>query len=424
MPTGTVTYGTGTYGEGSPYSAPTTFPTLMVEAAFMSAPFASAPLWSDISGYLRSGRVSRGRSTQLEHVSAGSCQLTLDNRPHPTTGRPFDPLNTLGPFYGYLTPNRRIRVRAQLGFAVYPIFDGYIEDYVQEYEFGDREARCVIPATDAFAMFAALELAADSRPIENAGARINAVLSNSRVGWTGGRVIDTGRSRLLAEELEGLKALEALHEADSTEQGRLFVSAGGDVTFLDRNTLVTNATYTTDQVVFGDNLTGTELPYADISFARPRDAVRNTVTVTNERWGEFRAEDATSRAAYGTRTHDVTVIDAAPRASQQTADNLLRLFKDPQSKVESIVVKPRRTTAAYPDGFFAQVLPIELGWRVGAKRRGSAYTVDQHYSVERIEHQFAPKRWETTFGFGLPQSAEAYFIWGTSLWGSTTRWAW
>lgn len=427
MPTGTTAYGTATFGEGIMATPPTPasvagYPTLAIEIAFTTRPLSTSPVWVDVTAYAREGRVKRGRSSELEAVSAGTLDLTLSN-----ADRRFDPLNPGGPYYGNLLPNKRIRVRATFEAQTYPIFDGFVERYEQSYEFGDHEAVCKLTASDALALFANIGLAADLRPMEGAGARIAAILSNSRVAWpAANRALDTGSSIDVGEQLENVNVIDALHEVDQTEHGRLFVAADGTVTFLDRNRLVTNTTYTTDQVVFGDDATSAEVLYADITFDHSIDLVRNAITVTNEVWGVFTADDTTSQADYGTRTFDVTVIDATPQASQQTADNLLRLFKSPQSRVEKVKVKARRTTASWPTGFFPAVLGLELGWRVGVKRRGSTYTIDQHYAVESIEHEFVAKdrSWTCEFGFGIPQTSDAFWIWGTGLWGSTNRWAW
>lgn len=431
MPYGATPYGTATYGEGIsstptllPPSPTVGFPTLLIEIAFTTTPLSGSPVWVDVTRYARAGTIRRGRSNALELVVPGTLELTFGNM-----DRRFDPFNVGGPYAGNLSPNKRIRVRATFEDVTYPLFDGFIEDYEQSYAFGDREAVCKVTASDALAMFASMGLAAASRSIETAGARIAAVLDNPRVVWPAAmRFLDVGSSKCAAEFFDDtLTALDALHEVDLTEQGRLFVSASGDVVFLDRNTLVTDPTYTSDQVVFGDDLTGAEVPYADIKFDHGRDLIRNAVTVTNPVWGTFTAEDATSQDDYGTRTHDVTVIDAAGVASQQTANNLLRLYKDPQSRVKTLKVKARRTTAGWPTGLFPAVLPLDLGWRVGVKRRGSPdYTIDQHYAVESLTHEFVARdrSWECEFGFGIPQSTEAYWIWGTGQWGSTTRWAW
>ncbi len=432
MPTGTTGYGAvATYGEGVtttatpslPPSPTGGFPTFAIEIAFTTRPLATTPVWVDVTAYARAGVVHRGRSSDLDLVSAGTLDLKLGN-----ADRRFDPLNTGGPYFGNLLPNKRIRVRATFDGVTYPIFDGYIERYEQSYEHGDHDAVCDLTAADALTLFTNMGLATASRPIEGAGARIAAILDNTNVAWPAAqRAIDIGSSIVADENFDPtFTAIDALHEVDFTEQGRLFVSAAGLVTFLDRNRLVTDPTYTSDQIVFGDLFSAGEVPYTDLRFDHSVDLVRNTLTVTNPVWGDFIADDATSQLDYGTRTYDVTVIDAAYQASQQTADNLLRLYKAPQSRVEKVNVAARHVTDSWPTGLYAAVLPLELGWRVGVKRRGSTYTIDQHYAVEQITHEFdaSERTWTCEFGFGIPQTTDAFWIWGTSLWGSTNRWAW
>ena len=60
---------------------------LTVEIGFDSEPFDSSQSFTDISQYVRSINISRGRSNELGQFTAGSCELLLsnsDNRFNPT----------------------------------------------------------------------------------------------------------------------------------------------------------------------------------------------------------------------------------------------------------------------------------------------------------------------------------------------------
>lgn len=74
-------------------------------------------VWTDISAYVKSSSVSRGRDTQLEQVQPGTLSAVLRNN-----DRTFDPSYSQGPYYGYLLPMRRIRQRIVRGG--YAIVDG------------------------------------------------------------------------------------------------------------------------------------------------------------------------------------------------------------------------------------------------------------------------------------------------------------
>lgn len=85
-------------------------PKVKVELALASGP-AQAPVWTDVTPYVRGFRIRRGRDDVLNRFQAGELSdLELDNR-----DRRFDPGNAAGPHFGNLRPMKRVRVRAQWG---------------------------------------------------------------------------------------------------------------------------------------------------------------------------------------------------------------------------------------------------------------------------------------------------------------------
>jgi hypothetical protein len=101
--------------------------------------------WTDITEHVREVSTSRGRSSELDTYSAGSCQVLLDNRT-----RLFDPENTAGTYYGNLTPLRPIRIRVTpSGGTIRSIFFGFIDQWPQAYSW-PNESTVTVTATDAF----------------------------------------------------------------------------------------------------------------------------------------------------------------------------------------------------------------------------------------------------------------------------------
>jgi hypothetical protein len=101
--------------------------------------------WTDVTQYVRDVSTSRGRSSELDTYSAGSCQVILNNRT-----RLFDPENTAGTYYGKLTPLRPIRIRVTpAGGTIRSIFFGFIDQWPQSYSY-PRDATVSVTATDAF----------------------------------------------------------------------------------------------------------------------------------------------------------------------------------------------------------------------------------------------------------------------------------
>jgi len=101
--------------------------------------------WTDVTSSVRDVSTSRGRSSELDTYSAGSCSVILDNRT-----RLFDPENSAGIYYGKLTPLRPIRIRVTpAGGTIRSIFFGFIDQFPQAYSY-PRDATVTVTATDAF----------------------------------------------------------------------------------------------------------------------------------------------------------------------------------------------------------------------------------------------------------------------------------
>lgn len=98
-----------------------TTPTLKVEVAFDHGPLEPSPTWTDITDKVRAGSIRVGRSNELDQISAGVLNLTLDNRV-----RTFDPFYASGPYYGKLTTRKQIRVTATYSGTDYPLFRGHV----------------------------------------------------------------------------------------------------------------------------------------------------------------------------------------------------------------------------------------------------------------------------------------------------------
>lgn len=138
-------YATALYG-GPEAAAPTagTYPAVTVEIAFTSSPKSESPAWVDVTPDLRSGETSRGRQRELARYGAGTAMVVLNNR-----DRDYDPTYTSSPYNGYLVPGRRMRIRAQYGGVTYPLFDGTVDGWGQQYT-NPSDGTCVLRATDGF----------------------------------------------------------------------------------------------------------------------------------------------------------------------------------------------------------------------------------------------------------------------------------
>lgn len=123
------------------------------EAGFTVSPSGvTSPVFTDVAEKGHEFSISQGRSEQLDSFQAGVATVKLAN-----PDRRFDPDHAAGPYYGKVLPNVRLRIRAQWNGTDYDLFDGFVDDWPQEYE-RPSYATTTVSATDAFAIFEKLDL--------------------------------------------------------------------------------------------------------------------------------------------------------------------------------------------------------------------------------------------------------------------------
>lgn len=105
----------------------------------------SSITYTDVSTAVRSVQIKRGRSSELDDFTTGSCQVIFSNE-----DRTFDPENSAGAYFGELTPGRPIRIQATApGGTAETIFQGYVDQWDQQYT-NPNDAVAVVTASDAF----------------------------------------------------------------------------------------------------------------------------------------------------------------------------------------------------------------------------------------------------------------------------------
>jgi hypothetical protein len=351
------------------------------------------PVWVDITSYLRDTGVSirRGRSSELDDFVAGTASFTLDNRT-----RLFDPNYSAGTYYGLLKPHRQFRISLRHNSTVYERFRGFCLGYAQRYDVSKREAYVPVELVDAFGLLAQADMTEavfvlddpdlgvldvnrlggdDSIEQELSGARVDRVLD--LVGWADAlRDLDTGSSTMNDTDPSG-SALEYLKNVEVSEDGFLYVSRTGKVTFIERHARFTDTRLVTSQATYSDD--GSDNRYADIGFDYDLDRVYNDVRRTRDGGVEQTAEDSTSIESYFRRVHSVTGLLLTTDA--ETADNaasFLDRYSEPMMRLPELELRPLRD----PDVMFPAWLARELLDRVTVETTpmglGSQLSTQQH----------------------------------------------
>ena len=293
----------------------------------------------DVSSYLRTVSIQRGKSRELDRYDAGQASVTFNN-----LSRAFDPTFTPSPLYGQIVPRRRIRITAD-GI---PQFDGVVDDWNIEIEpSGYSIATC--QAFGPFARLAGLELNSFSPPQQLTGARVGTALNN--VSWpSADRSIDTGGATLASQVVaDGTPILDYLQLIAESEPGDIFGDKSGRIVFVDRNQITNGNTLT-----FSDS--GVGIPYQTIRVVYGSELLYNRVTVLNEANG-FTATDDYSIALYGERDIEINTLLANDTDLETLAEFLVSKYKEPEFRFEGLSVNLSEVTPAER----SDLLTLELG---------------------------------------------------------------
>jgi hypothetical protein len=182
-------------------------------------------------------------------------------------------------------------------------------------------------------------------------------------GYTGNRSIGTGSTTSMGPaNIGGQDALSALQSVVDTENGEHFVSADGTVIFRSRAARYNTLTPT---YVFGENTAGGEWPYETLELDHDPTHLGNIAQVTQEASSAiFTVVDSASQAQYFPRTLQRTINASSTLECQDAAAYLVSRYKQPQTRVNNLVLHP----AAYP-ALWPVALSIELGMRIRVIRR-------------------------------------------------------
>ena len=284
--------------------------------------------------------VSRGRDKDVGRTSAGVLSLGLRNE-----DRFFDPL--VGEFARFTLPRLPVRVLAE-GSAV---FTGFVDDWNYSYDpSGDSTAQ--VTATDTFSRFSRQVNAGGSAVQESTGDRLDRVLDQLTVAFTGDRDIDTGNSTLAAGDLGTDGALNYMLEiVEQSEQGLVFMGKDGTFTFRER--LLSTVS---DPVAFSDE---GGIPFVDLVIEYGSEDLVNQAIVTGPS-GTAISEDLTSQITYGITALDIDTQLATLAGQEGLADFIIQRYSEPEYRFRSLTTNLRGLS----DAQVAEVLGLEIGDQV------------------------------------------------------------
>lgn len=233
----------------------------------------------DLSSIVESVSINRGRSRQLDQFNAGTATIAFNNQT-----QVLNPSNTSSPYYPFVLPRCPVQVLAN-GI---PIYTGVVTDWNLDYDISNKDMMYASCA-DQFTVLANQALNAVTPTAQATGARINSILDLTEINYQGARSIDTGSSTLGAYAIDqDTVCLNYLQQVNTSEQGYLFMSSDGTLTFKGRTSVlnpVAGATFNTDGTGLAYqtliNQYGDELLYNYIITQSPAGAVQTTSSATS-----------------------------------------------------------------------------------------------------------------------------------------------
>jgi hypothetical protein len=212
----------------------------------------------DLTPNVRNITIERGRNLQSDQYVAGTAVVrVMDPDSY------FNPQNTSSPYYGYLTPLRKIRIAATTETTQHFLFSGYTTEYRYTYPQGQETGYVDIYVADAFRLFnlAQVDTVADAGAGQSTGTRIGKILD--QVNFPANmRTLATGQSSCIADPGTLRTSLAAILNTAFCEQGAFYIDPSGTAVFKDRNSVVSSIAQT--PIEFNQS---TGIPYKNLVFA-------------------------------------------------------------------------------------------------------------------------------------------------------------
>ena len=362
----------------------------------------------DITEYVMSVSINRGRSRELERFNAGTVSVTLNNR-----NRYFDPKYTSSPYANYLTPKRAIAV---ISNSIY-VFNGYVEDWNYSYDVSG-ESIANVTGIDFFAYLSQMSLTGGVQTSELTGARLSKIFVSPQDPGVifppinPGIVFDAGKRTLQADTIiAGTNALEYAQLVEKTEGGYFYIDAYGVINFRETRNLFGNGQIFTDGTLVNSSyfnyqnieiVYGSELLYNNITLSRAGGATSNVIKQSSiDRFGVISYSDDNFLHFYDSDTAKQALLIAAK-------------YSEPEYRFDSIsvILNPLSYTKQQ------SLCGIDLSYLVDViftpNQVGSA--IQKTVRVTGIEHQMNPDSHVITYRFESVENEQ--FILDSTTFGS------
>ena len=329
----------------------------------------------DLTSLVENVSITRGRSRQLDQFNAGTAVIAFDN-----ASQILNPSNTASPYYPFVLPRCPVQILAN-GI---PIYTGLITDWNLDYDISNQDmmyASC----SDQFTVLANQNLNAVATSVQATGARINTVLDLAEINYQGARSIDTGSSTLGAFAIsQDTNCLNYLQLINTSEQGYLFISAAGTLTFKGRSSVlnpVAGATFNTD---------GTGIRYQSLINQFGDELLYNYIVTKSDAGAEQITSNAASIALYQAQQYSLTnLLNSTTIEVAGLGNYLLGKYQNPVLRFTGLSTEMSALSATDQDILFnldmTSIATVVKNFTVGTPA-----TETQTLIVSGIAHNITP----------------------------------
>ena len=328
----------------------------LVRGILDSGQLGGAVTLTDVTADVQNVAISRGRSKDLDSFFTGSCAIKLLNN-----ARKYENTNTSSPYYPGIEPFIIMHVDATTdgGSTYEDLFVGFVADISLSYP-DTINSFATFTGFDAFMKINNTELQNQSFTSTDSGTLINNILNSNTVKFsTSNRDIETGISNMQALSNITDNTLSILQTIERSENGLLFMSKSGKLTFKNRHTTFPSSA----SMTFSDD--GSDIPYNSVDYINDDNEIYNVINLTRTGGTTQTKEDTGSQLKYLIRTltrtgllndNDAEVSDAALFLLGKFKDALLR-FDNLEVNLKDISTSSQNSILASEVG---DIVNIEL----------------------------------------------------------------
>jgi hypothetical protein len=372
----------------------------------------SASLIVDVSNVVDSINTRRGRNATADEFTTGSLTLRIVDQ-----NGDFNPQNPNSPYFGNLTPMRKVAISATYNNVTYPIFSGFITSYTTTTPLNATDVvYTTIQAVDAFRLAQNAQISTVTGAVAQlSGTRVNKILD--QIAWpTTMRDVDAGLTTLQADPGTARTTLAALTTVANSEYGAIYVGKNGYFVFQDRT--VTAGSVAGTPTIFNDN--GTDIGYSNAVWRLDDTLVFNQANVTRTGGTVQSATNQASIDKYFAHTYNQQDLLMATDAD---ALNYARAYvaSRAETSIRCDAIELDLNTDNYDAGITAALdLDFFDPVTITTNQPGNS-TLTKTLQVFGVAHTITPNKWRTVFttlepiidGFIL--NSTQYGVLGTSV---------